>query len=323
MDHIHCTCCSLRVCSKAPDSSMALWWSCTCFQNVSMPSCSTADMVIVGGCHEAFSGRTMRMAADSSRAARFAFFRFGPSALLIATRSAISRMPFLMPCSWSPAPANARNVKQSTICETATSDWPTPTVSTRITSNPAASNTTMDSRVALATPPRVPADGDGRINALSSRASLAMRVLSPRIEPRVFVDDGSMASTASLWPSPMSVMPRASMNVDLPTPGTPVMPTRNALPVKGKSLTRSSCASTRWAGAVDSSRVMAREMWVRSPARTPVNSSSTSMRRRARVTISGATAVCSPRSVPAVVMREPRWCSRYSSSMVMVVGAFL
>ena len=46
---------------------------------------------------------------------------------------------------------------------TATSDWPTPTVSTRITSNPAASSSTMVSRVALATPPSVPDVGDGRM----------------------------------------------------------------------------------------------------------------------------------------------------------------
>jgi len=39
----------------------------------------------------------------------------------------------------------------------------TPTVSTRITSNPAASSNTMVSRVALATPPRVPEVGDGRM----------------------------------------------------------------------------------------------------------------------------------------------------------------
>ena len=54
-------------------------------------------------------------------------------------------------------------MKVSTMLDTATSDWPTPTVSTRITSNPAASNNTMVSRVVLATPPRVPDVGDGRM----------------------------------------------------------------------------------------------------------------------------------------------------------------
>ena len=46
---------------------------------------------------------------------------------------------------------------------TATSDWPTPTVSITITSKPAASSNTTVSRVAFATPPRVPDVGDGRM----------------------------------------------------------------------------------------------------------------------------------------------------------------
>ena len=63
-----------------------------------------------------------------------------------------------------------------------------------------------------------------------------MRVLSPRIEPPVRVDDGSTASTATLWPLPVSMLPSASMVVDLPTPGAPVMPTRTALPVARQQL---------------------------------------------------------------------------------------
>ena len=51
-------------------------------------------------------------------------------------------------------------------------------------------------RVYLATPPRCPAAGEGRMNALGSFASRAMRVLSARIEPPVRVEEGSMASTA-------------------------------------------------------------------------------------------------------------------------------
>ncbi|COZ00584.1 Uncharacterised protein [Mycobacterium tuberculosis] len=51
----------------------------------------------------------------------------------------------------------------STMLATATSDWPTPTVSIRITSKPAASNSTTVSRVALVTPPSVPDVGDGRM----------------------------------------------------------------------------------------------------------------------------------------------------------------
>jgi hypothetical protein len=43
-------------------------------------------------------------------------------------------MPFLMPCSSSPAPASMSTRKKSTIEATAYSDWPTPTVSTSTTS---------------------------------------------------------------------------------------------------------------------------------------------------------------------------------------------
>src|SRR6185312_7982230 len=70
------------------------------------------------------------------------------------------------------------------------------------------------------------------------------RVLSPRIEPPVRAEVGSTASTATLWLSSIRYMPSASMVVDLPTPGEPVMPTRIALPVPGNSAcTRSRAAA--------------------------------------------------------------------------------
>ena len=62
-----------------------------------------------------------------------------------------------------------------------------------------------------------------------------MRVLSPRIEPPVRPLDGSTASTATRWPAAVSMVPKASMKVLLPTPGTPVMPTRCAPPACGSS----------------------------------------------------------------------------------------
>ena len=73
---------------------------------------------------------------------------------------------------------------------TVVSDWPMPTVSTRITSKPAASHKSMVSRVFAATPPSVPEEGEGRMKALRSVASRAMRVLSPRIEPPVRAGGG-------------------------------------------------------------------------------------------------------------------------------------
>src|SRR5258708_3894526 len=62
----------------------------------------------------------------------------------------------------------------------------------------------MVSRVLAATPPSVPAVGDGRIKARASAASCALRVLSARIQPPVPAEDGSTARTATLVPSPGS-----------------------------------------------------------------------------------------------------------------------
>lgn len=126
---------------------------------------------------------------------------------------------------------------------TAVSDWPTPTVSTSTTSNPAASTTTMACLVALVTPPSVPDVGEGRMNAAGSTDSRAIRVLSPRMLPPVLVEEGSTASTATLCPWPVSAVPSASTKVDLPTPGTPDTPTRLAWPESGVSSTSSRCAS--------------------------------------------------------------------------------
>ena len=61
-----------------------------------------------------------------------------------------------------------------------------------------------------------------------------MRVLSPRIDPPVRVLDGSTASTATRCPASTRCMPSASMNVDLPAPGAPVMPTRIARAGRGQ-----------------------------------------------------------------------------------------
>jgi len=85
------------------------------------------------------------------------------SALLITIRSASSTMPFFIACRSSPALGNCNRTKASVIAATAVSDCPTPTVSTTITSNPAASQTSRHSRVRAATPPSVPALGEGRM----------------------------------------------------------------------------------------------------------------------------------------------------------------
>ncbi len=80
---------------------------------------------------------------------------------------------------------------------TVVSDWPTPTVSIRMMSYPAASQRISDSRVLRATPPRAPLLGEGRMKLPDWRLSCSMRVLSPKMLPRERLLLGSMASTAT------------------------------------------------------------------------------------------------------------------------------
>ena len=151
-------------------------------------------------------------------------------------------IPRLMPCNSSPAPEICNSMNRSTIECTAVSDWPTPTVSMKITSKPAASHNTIVSRVLRATPPSEPADGEGRMKTSGLAEMLSMRVLSPKIEPPLRSELGSMASTASLWRSEVTMLPIASMKVDLPAPGTPVMPMRTDRPAWGRQRSMISCA---------------------------------------------------------------------------------
>ena len=96
-----------------------------------------------------------------------------------------------------------------------------------------------------ATPPKVPPVGDGRMKAWSVRDSSVIRVLSPRIEPPVRRDEGSTASTATRLPRATRCSPNASMKVDLPTPGTPEMPSRIDLPECGSTAAISASACSR------------------------------------------------------------------------------
>lgn len=56
----------------------------------------------------------------------------------------------------SPIPGASSTTDVSAWAAISTSDWPTPTVSTRITSQPAASRTRMACGAAQASPPRWP-----------------------------------------------------------------------------------------------------------------------------------------------------------------------
>ena len=166
----------------------------------------------------------------------------------MATRSASSITPRLMACRSSPAFGNCSSAKQSVMPATAVSLWPTPTVSTITTSWPAASSTSIASRVLAVTPPSVPPVGLGRMKASASTDRRSMRVLSPRIEPPDTLDDGSTASTATRCRCFSRCRPSASMKVDLPTPGTPEMPSRNDWPLAGSSALSNSSARAAMVG---------------------------------------------------------------------------
>ena len=201
-----------------------------------------------------------------SAAVRPALASSSPSALFTSTMSASSTMPRFIPCSSSPPVGSSSSTNRSVMSATAVSAWPTPTVSTTTTSKPAASQSRMLSRVWRATPPRAAPEGDGRMKAFSSRARSAMRVLSPRIEPPVSAEEGSMESTATRRSRATRCLPSASMKVDLPTPGAPEMPMRMAPPACGARRSSSAPAAAASSARVDSTSVMARASARRSPA---------------------------------------------------------
>jgi hypothetical protein len=68
----------------------------------------------------------------------------------------------------------------------------------------------------------------------------------------------------------------ASMNVDFPAPGTPLIPTRTAEPVDAVSSRIRAPAASRWSARVDSTSVIARAMCARDPERTACASVGTS-----------------------------------------------
>ncbi len=277
---IHCRSPRVRRSAILPDSPSCASWSSTICQISTMPDFWIAEQVRTRGVHPSPDGGNKCSADAYSTRARSAFCRLSPSALLIAIPSIISMMPRLMPCSSSPAPASINNKKKSDIERTAVSDCPTPTVSINTLRKPAASHNRIVSRVRRATPPRCPPDGEGRMNACGSADKCSIRVLSPRMLPPEIGLDGSTVRTARRSPrSWITCIPSASMKVLLPTPGTPVMPTRRDFPVCGRIESSNRAARSASAGRRLSISVMARARTTRSPARTPSTYCSSDSRR--------------------------------------------
>ena len=132
----------------------------------------------------------------------------------------------------------------------------------------------MVSKVVLATPPKNPELGEGRINAFSSFESSSILVLSPKIEPLFNEELGSMAKTATFFPFLIANRPKFSIKVDFPAPGTPVIPTLTLFPVSGRISFKIISACSRCSRFLLSTKVMAFPRMRLSPDFMPVINSS-------------------------------------------------
>ena len=186
------------------------------------------------------------------------------SALLTTNTSAISMIPALSAWTSSPLPGATSTIEMSAVRTISTSSWPTPTVSMRTTSFPAASKASATSLVARASPPRWPRVAMLRMKTPASPACDCIRTRSPRIAPPVNGLVGSTATMPTVRPEARRATVSLSTSVLLPAPGGPVTPIRNARPVLAK------IPRMRSAPAGDSSSMseIARARARGSPART-------------------------------------------------------
>ena len=80
------------------------------------------------------------------------------------------------------------------------------------------------------TPPSEPLEGVERMNVFSFFDISLILVLSPKIDPPVSCEEGSIASIPNRYPSLTKKLPKDSIKVDFPTPGGPENPTRTECP---------------------------------------------------------------------------------------------
>src|SRR5438876_1299407 len=128
------TSCLTRCCRRevsAPLSLRKAWCARIASQTCAIPSSLAADAITTGGRHACFGPSVM-----ASWISRRVFSAPPRSTLLMTKTSAISRMPALMVWTASPDSGIRVSTTLSQIVEISSSDWPTPTVSTRMTSRP-------------------------------------------------------------------------------------------------------------------------------------------------------------------------------------------
>ena len=157
----------------------------------------------------------------------------GWSDLLTTMMSGISITPAFSAWIESPEPGISTSTTESAWSITSTSAWPTPTVSRKTSSLPAASISSAVCSAASASPPSAPRVAIERMKTPGSRKCSVSRIRSPSSAPPRNGEDGSIESTAIVAVERALVLISAPISVDLPAPGGPVKPTIDALPVCG------------------------------------------------------------------------------------------
>mmetsp|Transcript_62003 Transcript_62003/g.195999 ORF Transcript_62003/g.195999 Transcript_62003/m.195999 type:complete len:267 (+) Transcript_62003:577-1377(+) len=148
--------CAARCDASSPPPSIATLRSCIACHSSGSPLDVWAEHSRTCGTQHCSLARIRREALLYSAAARPAAPLSSPSALFTTIKSANSTIPLLTPCRPSPPAGGSTSSMQSTTSITAVSDCPTPTVSTRTHSCPAASQRRAASAVLRAIPPSVP-----------------------------------------------------------------------------------------------------------------------------------------------------------------------
>ena len=133
----------------------------------------------------------------------------------------------------SPDSGVSRTTVVSLTSDTSSVDWPTPTVSTMITSLPKASRAVIAWGVASERPPAWLRSARLRRKTPGSSHDPCMRSRSPSNAPPVKGLVGSTATMPTVLPLFRSRMVRRSARVLFPEPGGPVIPMRRALPERG------------------------------------------------------------------------------------------
>ena len=157
----------------------------------------------------------------------------GWSDLLTTMMSGISMTPALSAWIESPEPGISTSTTVSAWSITSTSAWPTPTVSRKTSSLPAASISSAVWSAASARPPSAPRVAIERMKTPGSRKCSVRRMRSPSSAPPRNGEDGSIESTATWRSAARRSFTSEPISVDLPAPGGPVKPTTAAEPVCG------------------------------------------------------------------------------------------